>query len=83
MQENVLLFTDEIQNNQLFKIHEDRITIPRLKSRLPFLARVESLKDHERLHPDARKEDRESDISTNELLVDNERNKQSDFPRIL
>jgi len=54
-----------------------------LKSLPQFLARVESLKDHDRLHLDARKKDRKSDISTNDLLVNTVRKKQSDLSQIL
>lgn len=66
-------------------IYEDEITIPRLKSRRPFLARVKSIKNHRYLQPDAWNEERKSDIPATGFLVDNVHNKpsESDLPRRL
>jgi hypothetical protein len=49
----------------------DGIAMPRLKSRHPFLAKLESTNGNRSLQPDPWKEEWKSDIPTNRFLMDN------------
>lgn len=85
-QNTVLPIAAKIQNNLALTIHENGVTIPRLKSCHPFFAKLEVIKDRRSLQPNPWKEEWESDISTNGFFVDNVHSKppgSSDFPRKL
>jgi len=85
-QNTVLRIAYKLQNNLvLLPIHEYGVAVPRLKSRHPFIARLEAIKNHRSLQPDPWKEDWEIDIPINGSLVNNVHSKPpgSDLPRKL
>lgn len=62
---------DKIQNNPALPIHEDRVAMPKLKSRHPFLATLEVIKDRKSLQSEPWKKEWENDFPTNRFLVEN------------